>query len=112
MIRWTELVASLQAIPLDVRERIYRSDPWRSLKSLVFYRAKGTYDIGDYRRWVAPRLHSAMDRAKALAVACMPGVLANLLGLVYCSFKYRDSNLHLLDMKASRFFYRNWLRKA
>jgi hypothetical protein len=82
------------------------------LKSLMFYRAKGTYDLGEYRRWVRPRLASPWDRAKAWAVACFPGPLANLVGLVYCSSEYRDSNIHYLDMKASRFYFRNWLRKA
>jgi glycosyltransferase involved in cell wall biosynthesis len=112
MIRWTELVSSLPAITPEVRARSYRSEPWRSLKSLMFYRAKGTYDLAEYRRWIRPRLASPWDRAKAWAVACFPGPLANLVGLVYCSFEYRDSNIHYLDMKASRFYFRNWLRKA
>ena len=112
MIRWTELIASLTSITDGVRERNYRLEPWKSLKSLLFYRAKGTYDMSDYRRWVAPRLRSPIDKARALAVVCMPGVLANAIGLLYCRLGYRDSNIHLLDMKASRFFYRNWLRKV
>jgi len=111
MIRWTELIASLAAVPQAVRDRHYRREPWTSLKSLVFYRAKGTYDLGDYRRWVAPRLRSPADKARALAVACTPGALANLAGLVYCRRGYRDSNIHLLDMKASRFFWRNWFNR-
>jgi len=37
--------------------------------------------------------------------------IANLVGLIYCSFEYRDSNIHLLDMKASRYYYRNWFAK-
>lgn len=112
MIRWTELVSSLPGISADVRNHSYRSEPWRSLKSLMFYRAKGTYDLGDYRRWIKPRLVSRWDKAKAWVVACFPGPLANLIGLIYCSFDYRDSNIHYLDMKASRFFIRNWFKKA
>jgi glycosyltransferase involved in cell wall biosynthesis len=112
MIRWPDLMASLSAVSEDVRRRRYPVAPWRSLKSLFFYRAKGTYDLGDYRRWVRPRVHRLRDRARAFAVACFPGPLANLAGLVYCRLPYRDSNIHLLDMKASRFFYRNWFKKA
>lgn len=111
MIRWTELIWSLPAISDEVKNRCYRSEPWRSLKSLIFYRAKGTYDLSDYREWVRPRLASQWDKAKALIVACFPGAIANLIGIVYCSFEYRDSNIHLLDMKASRFYYRNWFKK-
>jgi len=112
MIRWPDLVSSFSAVSEDVRRRQYPAMPWRSLKSLFFYRAKGTYDLGDYRRWVRPRVHKLRDRARAFAVACFPGPLANLVGLVYCRLPYRDSNVHLLDMKASRFFYRNWFKKA
>jgi len=112
MIRWPDLVTSLTAVSEQVRRRQYPAAPWRSLKSLFFYRAKGTYDLHDYRRWVRPRVHKLRDRARAFAVACFPGPLANLVGLVYCSLPYRDSNVHLLDMKASRFFYRNWFKKA
>lgn len=112
MIRWTNLVTSLSAVSEDVRHRHYPLAPWRSLKSLFFYRAKGTYCLDDYRRWVRPRVHTLRDRARAFAVACFPGVLANLVGLAYCRLPYRDSNVHLLDMKASRFFYRNWFKKA
>lgn len=111
MIRWPDLMASLTAVSEDVRRR-YPAAPWRSLKSLFFYRAKGTYDLGDYHRWVRPRANSVLDRARAFAVACFPGPLANLVGLAYCRLPYRDANVHLLDMKASRFFYRNWFKKV
>ncbi|EIL97156.1 MULTISPECIES: glycosyltransferase family 2 protein [Rhodanobacter] len=112
MIRWPDLMASLVAVPENVRHRCYPAEPWRSFKSLFFYRAKGTYDLGDYWRWVRPRVHKLRDRARAFAIACFPGPLANIAGLLYCRLPYRDSNVHLLDMKASRFFYRNWFKKA
>jgi hypothetical protein len=78
----------------------------------MFYRAKGTYDLDLYRRWIAPRLASPWYRAQAWAVACFPGPVANLAGLAYCSFQYPDSNIHFLDMKASRFYWRNWFKRA
>ncbi|MDE2084286.1 MAG: glycosyltransferase family 2 protein [Xanthomonadaceae bacterium] len=106
MIRWPELIWSLPAIPEAVRSRVYRRVPWRSLKSLLFYRAKGTYDMGDYRRWIEPRATSFKDKALAVGIARLPGTLANLIGLVFCGlFKYRDSNVHFLDMKISRFYF-------
>ena len=111
MIRWTDLVWSLPSLAEATKRRCYRREPWRSFKSLLFYRAKGTYSMTEYRRWVEPRLKSRWDTAKALSVALMPGVLANLIGLVYCSLPYRDSNIHLLDMKLSRFYFANLVRK-
>lgn len=111
MIRWTELIAALARIPLSVRNRCYPPEPWRSAKSLIFYRAKGTYGIEDYRNWVRPRVSNCVDRARAWCIARFPGWLANLIGLVVCSFPYHDANVHLLDMKVSRFYFANWLKK-
>lgn len=112
MVRWTELIWSLGAIEESSRAFLYQKEPWRSAKSLFFYRAKGTYGPGEYRRWVRPRVRSARDQMVAWAIAHFPGVAANLAGLVYCSFDYRDSNIHFLDMKASRFYFRNWAGAA
>ncbi len=112
MICWTDLVWSLPAIPEALRARCYRREPWRSVKSLVFFRAKGTYAMSDYRTWIRPRVRRGWDKFKAIAVALMPGPIANVIGLIYCSFEYRDSNIHLLDMKASRYYYKNWFAKS
>jgi abequosyltransferase len=108
MICWTDLVASLTAIPEAVRRKCYRPEPWRSVISLFFYRAKGTYSLEEYRRWIRPRVTSLMDRARAVAVALIPGFAANLVGLLVCSFSYQESKVHLLEMRRSRFYFRNW----
>ena len=110
MVRWTELIGALGGVRHEIRTAKYRPDPWRSLRSLLFYRAKGTYDFGDYRRWVQPRISSPMDHLRAILVALVPGPIANMIGLAYCRIPYRDSNIHLLDMRASRYYFRNWFR--
>lgn len=108
MVRWTDLVEALPGISEPVKRRCYRPDPWRSAKSLFFYRAKGTYSLEEYRRWVRPRCASGLDRLRAVAIALIPGVAANLVGLLYCSLGYRESKVHLLEMRRSRFYFRNW----
>lgn len=108
MIRWTELIWSLQSISDAAKGTIYPKEPWLNLKSLFFYRAKGTYGPREYQRWIAPRLTNRRSRVIAVFVAYFPGPLANLIGLAYCKQSYRDANIHFLDMMASRFFYRNW----
>jgi len=109
MIRWTELVWSLEAVSAQARAKLYQREPWKKIKSLFFYRAKGTYGMDDYRKWIRPRTKVGWDRLKALCIAVFPGPMANILGLIYCSFPYRDSNIHFLDMKTSRFYMPNWL---
>lgn len=108
MVRWTELVWSFEGVGLGEPAPQYPKEPWHSLKSLFFYRAKGTYGLDQYRLWVRPRSSGPWQRLKAWFIAVFPGPLANLAGLIYCSRDYRDSNIHFLDMKASRFYFRNW----
>lgn len=110
MIRWTDLVWSLPGISAETKSKCYRKEPWKSIRSLFFYRAKGTYGTSDYHQWVKPRLVSHWDRAKAYGIAIFPGILANIFGLLYCRLDYRDSNIHLLDMRASRFYFKHWFR--
>lgn len=107
MIRWTHLIWSLPGISDKARGKCYKKEPWKSLKSLFFYRAKGTFCTEDYERWLKPRLASRWDKLKAITIANFPGVLANMVGLIYCRRNYRDANIHLLDMRASRFYFRN-----
>lgn len=107
MIRWTDLVWSLNGISDSVKARIYRREPWLSIKSLFFYRAKGTYGPTEYKQWLIPRLSSKRNRAVALFIAYFPGIVANLAGLLYCMGNYRDARVHFLDMKVSRFYYKN-----
>lgn len=104
MVCWTELIQSLTKVTPQVRDRCYPREPWTSIKSLFFYRAKGTYSLTEYQRWVRPRVSAPWDIVKAWAIAVFPGVLANLIGLAYCSRSYRDADIHFLDMKASRFY--------
>ena len=110
MICWTQLIETLTAIPISVRRSVYPPAPWRSLKSLFFYRAKGTYGLDEYRRMVRPRTTNLIDKIRAFMVACFPGWLANLLGLAVCRLPYRDAHIHLLDMRASRFYFKNLMQ--
>ncbi len=108
MIRWTDLIFSLRGVSEHIKRRCYRQEPWKSIKSLLFYRAKGTYSHVEFRNWVKPRVSSMLDLVKAAAIAYMPGPLANVMGLIFCKLPYKDSNIHFLDMKVSRFYFRNW----
>lgn len=104
MIRWTDLIWSFHTVSATTRSKLYPQKPWLSLKSLFFYRAKGTYGLKEYYQWVRPRTDSFISRARGWLVAAFPGWLANLIGLVVCSFPYRESRVHFLDMQSSRFY--------
>lgn len=112
MFRRPELIRSLTTISDAVKARCFHLELWRSARHLLAFRAKGSFGLREYRRWISPLQPSIWDRIKAIAVACIPGVLANLAGLLYCALARRNVATHLHDLKASRFYFGNWLRKS
>ena len=112
MFRRPDLIRSLTAISDAVKAKCFHLELWRSPQHLLAFRAKGSYGLTEYRRWIRPLQPSTWDRIKAIAVACVPGVVANLTGLLYCALARRNVATHLHDLKASRYYFANWLRKS
>jgi abequosyltransferase len=106
--KWPSLVNSLPGLS-EIARRRGNFGAWR-LKTLLYFRAKGSYSIKEYRRWLSP---TALPRNKKLAarlIALLPGPLVNALGVFYYSSIYRRSPLPLMDMRQSRFYPRNWFK--
>ena len=78
--------------------------PWRRTKTLLRYRATGAYTPQVYQTMIRPVAASFGLRARAWAVAHLPGMLANVMGLVYYRWFHPSSNLELADMRSSRFY--------
>jgi abequosyltransferase len=72
MFQWPELVASLAPIPREAKENAVRLEPWRSLKTLLVERAKGTYSLASFWEHLGPRSMSAAKKAAAAAVSVVP----------------------------------------
>ena len=112
MFRRPELIRSLTSISDAVKAKCFHLELWRSPRHLMAFRAKGSYGMEEYKRWIRPLQPSTWDRIKAIAVACVPGVIANAIGLLYCALARRNVATHLHDLKASRYYFANWLRKV
>lgn len=110
MFKWPELVWSFPDISDEAKETVYPREPWRNLKRLFFFRAKGTYTLDDWKKWIAPRAGSKRLQAASLAVAALPGPVANAAALGYLTLVDRDRGRWLHDTRASRFHYRNLLK--
>ncbi len=106
MQKWPTLISSLPGLSEPLRRRI-SGRTWR-LKTLLYYRAKGTYSIAEYRRWSANMGFSAPKRALARCIALFPGAIANLLGLLYYSLFSKGTRMPIVDMRKSRFYPGNW----
>ncbi len=110
MFKWPSLVWSLPALSTSAKAAIYQAEPWRDPRRLLFFRAKGTYAMCDYRRWIAPRAGSHWCGLVARAIAFVPGAMANFIALFYFLVFDRKQGMAIADTRTSRFYYRNWIR--
>jgi abequosyltransferase len=107
MFKWPDLVWSFPDYPDSIKLQVSHKEPWRRMKLLMLHRAKGTFTIKEYLKWLEPRLDSSWTRAVAKAIAQFPGRVANFLGIVYFHAFYRqpDRMLVILDFENSPFYF-------
>jgi len=106
MFKWPDLVWSFVDFPDSAKSRVCSKEPWRSFRTLLHLRARGTYTKSAYRELLEPRLESRWARRESKACAYFPGRFANLLAFIYYSvFRRPSSRLILLDLKNSPFCF-------
>jgi hypothetical protein len=107
MFKWPGLLWSFADLSDAVKSRVSPKEPWRGLKTLLHFRAKGAYTKREYRQWLKPRLVSRRARLLSIAIAHFPGRAANLLVFIYYSIFRRSSArlLILLDLANSPFCF-------
>jgi abequosyltransferase len=106
MFNWPGLIWSFADFPDSAKSRVCSKEPWRSFKTLLHLRAKGSYTKREYRELLKPRLESRWARLVSKACAYFPGRAANLLAFIYYSV-FRPSSLPvvLLDLNNSPFCF-------
>lgn len=104
MFQWPSLIWSFSHIGEWAKKSVVVPAPWRRTKTLMRYRATGAYTPQVYQAMIRPVARSFGMRARAWAVAHLPGVIANVMGLVYYRWFHPSSNLELADMRSSRFY--------
>jgi abequosyltransferase len=107
MFKWPNLIWSFADYQDSTKFQVCPKEPWRSIRTLLLYRAKGAYTLSGYFEWLEPRLESYGTRALCKAIAYLPGGLANLLGIAYCSVFYHrpDRLVVLVDLMNSPFCF-------
>jgi abequosyltransferase len=100
MFKWPNLIWSFADYPDSVKFQVCPKEPWRKIRTLLLFRAKGFYTLNGYFEWLEPRLESSWTRAVSKAIAYLPGRVANLLGVAYYSVFYHrpDRLLVLIDL--------------
>jgi len=107
MFKWPSLIWSFTYLPDSPKLQVCLKEPWRNLKTLLHFRAKGLYTEREYDVWLKPRLASGWARLVSKAISHFPGRTTNLLAFVYYSIFHRSSGrlLILTDLANSQFCF-------
>ena len=106
MFKWPDLVWSFRQFSDEAKAAVCVRKPWRSLRKLLLYRAKGAYSLQDYRVWIKPRATQEPARWLAWIVAMLPGTLCHVIAVTGIRVLYPDSGVTLDDLRKSRFSIR------
>lgn len=116
MLKWPALLWSFPGISAQAKSAVTSPKRWRQLDRLLFYRAQGAYSMREYRQWIKPRAAGWQDRIPGIAVACIPGIVANTLAVVACwllrgrAWAGKASpDMVLLDLMSSRYYLGRWI---
>lgn len=104
--KWPSVVRSL-ALSETTKRKVYSVEPWRHVPELLLWRGLGCYSLGEYQRWVRPRLRVLGQRALPMLAAVLPGVLVNAFFVFAYSFR-QDRGRWLHALRGSPFYLRKW----
>jgi len=108
MFKWPNLIWSFRDVSDQAKSAVCKPEPWRSMLSLLLLRAKGRYTKDEYKTWLRPRFKGSWRRHLAALIAHVPGPLVNGAAVAYGVIAHRGIHTGIFDLKASRFYFRNW----
>ncbi|HJW84350.1 MAG TPA: glycosyltransferase family 2 protein, partial [Anaerolineae bacterium] len=109
MIKWPGLIWSFPGFSDAAKRRVSHPEPWRRLRALLLFRARGAYSMTEYRAWIEPRLNSRVRKLAARIIARLPGCAVNLFASLYA--RMRRFRPLRIDLANSPYDYRRCLRR-
>jgi abequosyltransferase len=100
MFKWPQLVWSFKDFSDRAKAAVCPREPWRDIKTLLFYRATGGYTANEYQRLLAGKA-GAIGRIIPLGIAMIPGILANALASLYFFALKRESRMSVNNLSRS-----------
>lgn len=97
MFIWPRLIWGLPGFDDTAKGAVCEKEPWRRAMVLFKHRAKGSYSITEYRKYIMP-IAPGFNRIVAAAIALVPASLANLLAVAYVVTLNREARLGLVDL--------------
>lgn len=99
MYKWPNLLFSFTSISEHIRQDFQIQEPWKNLKVIILYRAKGAYSKKEYKKWFMSEKTPFWGRAVLLLVALIPYVLINRIILLYYKLFKKDELLTIYDLE-------------
>lgn len=109
LFKWPALIWSFSSFTTAARQIVTPRAPWISAMRLLILRARGAYGEKEYGEYLRDRLPPGIRRVTARSIAAIPGVLVNVVLLIYFQLACRlhpNAKLQLCDIRLSRFYYR------
>jgi glycosyltransferase involved in cell wall biosynthesis len=97
MFKWPNLIWSSALHSEHAKRRVCSRQPWESPIQLLKHRARGSYTIVEYERYLKHRT-SKLIGIVSLFIALFPAGLANFLAVVYVVSLRRQARLGLSDL--------------
>jgi abequosyltransferase len=112
LFKWPNLIWSFSDFSESAKYQVCPREPWRSVKALLFYRARGSYSLKEYNNFLKPRLNSPLSQFIARVIAQFPGFILNFgLYLYYSilSLYNSHSETRLVDLETSVYYYKRYI---
>ena len=102
MFKWPALVWSFRFSDA-AKSAVCRRDPWARPQTLLLHRAKGSYTLSHYRKWLRTLMPSMLQRILARFIAVAPIMLVNVAVSLALKIFVPGSGVALTDLRNSRY---------
>jgi glycosyltransferase involved in cell wall biosynthesis len=101
MFKWPGLVWSFPDFSEEVKRKVCRREPWRSVKALFHNRALGAYSSTEFKRFWQGDI-GRFERMVAYMLSIFPASLANLVMVTYFVLQAQPARMALHDLLFSQ----------
>ncbi len=110
MFKWPRMLWSFPTVGERAKQVVVAREPWRDVRNLILFRAKGAYGQAEYQRLLRPVAPGLAGFWPSL-ISLLPGVFVNLACVVYVRLLSPRSKGTLLDLYASPYWVGNIIGK-
>ena len=100
--KWPNLIWSFNAFTSDSKRSVSKPMPWKSIKTLIYYRAIGAYSMVEYKRLIAQK-DSILDKVLPKLIAYIPASVFLFIGVIFFTFYRTKMGTLKFDLMRSQY---------